>query len=197
MRTPEPSRYANSKARLVLIGVKAPVLALRSRSRVALAAVVLAGVLVGVERFLELGPGYSGVAVLVLSAIWITHKEVERIRVTDRSSKVIWVYVGGAVMAVPFAFAMLLLLALFLVGGAIALVVWFVLVLLRGSSKPVRKGRRGSNSHFNADGSVKIEYESVRIAKEAARKHELDFGGRMNSYRCESGRHFHIGHNKR
>lgn len=76
--------------------------------------------------------------------------------------------------------------------AAIALVLGW---LLRAWRTRPRK-RRGANAHVNADGSAKRRYRSRRSAQRAAREYERDFGGRMSTYRCRRGRHWHIGHTK-
>jgi hypothetical protein len=84
--------------------------------------------------------------------------------------------------------------------GLVAAVGWLLWqlarILLGGRSAGVTRTRK-KNTHFNVDGSPKVEYMSQIAASVAAARYEHDFGQSMNTYPCADGGHYHIGHAQR
>ncbi len=54
--------------------------------------------------------------------------------------------------------------------------------------------RRTAASHINANGSPKRGYASMDAAREAAEKRTAMSKRPMSAYKCNSCKHYHIGH---
>lgn len=181
-------------------GALAAYRAARSRETAAYVIGAVSAVALGLSA---LGRGswvWLALATLTGSSLAFAHREALRIRDAHTDADVRAVYLGAAVTCVPFAILSSLLLVIAASLGVIAGIgwlLWQILRLLLGGRQGTAVRPRKKNTHFNVDGSPKVEYASQLAATAAASRYEHDFGQSMNTYPCADGGHYHIGHTQR
>ena len=160
-----------------------------------IAAGSVAGVSIAISEFSTWHTEYVGFAAVLAVIVVFVHR---RARELQGAGDTRYVYLGGALVALPMAYVVALVMAAAIVLAFVGGVLWALGSALGLFGRPggTTRVRRGAASHVNSDGSAKIAYPTAAEAKQAAREYQRDFGDEMSSYRCANGRHFHIGHRR-
>lgn len=178
-------------------GLGAPFRAIRRRETIAFVAGAAAAVSLGASALGYTALVWLAIVALVGFCLLCAHLEAVRSAGSVGGSNVLPVYIAGLLISVPFAVvASILLVAAASLGmvAAIGWVLWQLVGLLQGGRSTIATRTRKKHTHFNVDGSAKVEYASKIAASVAATKYERDFGQVMNTYPCAEGGHYHIGH---
>ena len=175
-------------------GVLAPMRLARAHPKVAAAVLAAAVGLNWAAGYTRAG-GWALVAALVLvtgSCLMAAHR-------VPAGGRGVWRWLGALAVAVCAAVAARVVSVVVApqvaaVAGAVLAGVWWLLDTIGAAGRaPVRRGR---NSHYNADGSAKVEYATRSDAVAAGERLSARDGAHMSAYRCAEGRHWHVGHTR-
>ena len=92
----------------------------------------------------------------------------------------------------------LLILTTVLALPLLILSIAYILIELKLQDIKHKRGvNRKPNSHYNKDGSEKINYITFNQASAAAHDYQMRLNKKMHPYKCRDGEHYHIGRAKK